>query len=91
MDAGGAREGYPNEVLVEGSADFDVTQGVRASLTLQDDRPQLTVGSKVARIVRSSPSLRILESHMERGERYLGRVTRVFADHFEATLTSSGD
>lgn len=83
-------EGCPEKVEVVGRADESPTIGERASLTLAADRPQLVVGGRVVSILSTRPSLDIVTRCLGLGETYLGTVTDVSAERFEATLTRGG-
>jgi hypothetical protein len=87
---GRAPEGCPEEVAVVGRAADPRTVGEPASLTLAADRPQLVVGGRVATIVSTRPALEVVTRCLELGERYLGRVTDVSAEQFDARLTRGG-
>jgi hypothetical protein len=59
-------------------------------LTLADDRPQLVVAGRVGSLVSTRPGLDVVTRCLELGERYLGTVTSVSAEQFEARLTRGG-
>lgn len=85
---GGAPEGCPDQVVVEGQATLDPSMvGQAVSLTLAGGRPQLVVAGRVAPVLSSHPGSATLARCLEQGERYRGRVTGVFSDRFEAELT----
>jgi hypothetical protein len=87
---GPAPEGCPEEVAVVGRAAELPTVGAPASLTLAADRPQLVVGGRVASILSTRPGLGVVAQCLELGESYLGTVTAVSAEQFEARLTRGG-
>jgi hypothetical protein len=87
---GPAREGCPEEVAVVGSAAELPTVGQPASLTLAADRPQLVVGGRVASILTTRPGLGVVTQCLQLGETYLGKVTDVSPEQFEARLTRGG-
>lgn len=85
------RAGCPDEVVVVGGAALDASMvGERVSLTLADDRAQVVVGGRVAPIWECRPDLGRVTRCLEEGETYLGTVSRILPDRFEATLTRAG-
>jgi hypothetical protein len=61
--------------------------GQAVSLTLAGGRPQLVVAGRVAPVLSSRPGSATLARCLEQGESYLGQVTQVSSDRFEAALT----
>jgi len=88
--AGQKREGCPDEVKVLGRGAQHVTIGQPAALILAVGRPQLLVAGRVTSIVSIGPDLSVITECLELGETYLGTITHVSAEQFEARLSRTG-
>ena len=80
-------EDCPEEVEVVGRAAKPPSVGDDAELTLADDQPQLVIDRQVADILSTGPPLDVITRCLQLRETYLGEVTAVWPDRFEAILT----